>query len=319
MKGKLFGIGTGPGDPDLITQKALETVERCSVVAIPSMKKDDCLAYNTFKKAYPAIDEKQIVCLDFPMTKNSADLHFAHEEAADQISTFLEDGDVAFLTIGDVTIYSTFMYIKKIVESKGFETELVNGVTSFCAAAARLGISLSEQDEEIHIVPANYNLENVFILDGTLVFMKSGKKLLELKEFLNKKKNNYDFDFYGISNCGMENERILENLDQISEDIPYLTLIIIKNKKLKANEKQYSFFQNRKCEMFPCHKIESISDFNCMFCYCPLYFLGDKCGGKFTYNEKGIKSCKDCCFPHEKKNYSLVNEKLRNTVASKKV
>lgn len=82
-------------------------------------------------------------------------------------------------------------------------------------------------------------------------------------------------------------------------------------KKKKFSEKKYSFFQNRECEMFPCHPTDDIDNFNCLFCFCPLYFSGDKCGGKFTYTEKGTKSCVNCDFPHKRENYDLLMEKIR--------
>ena len=72
------------------------------------------------------------------------------------------------------------------------------------------------------------------------------------------------------------------------------------------SEKHYSFFQNRSCEYFPCHKGADPDTFNCLFCYCPLYALGKKCGGNFRYNEKGFKDCTNCSFPHRKDNYEKV-------------
>ncbi|MFQ9514332.1 MAG: cysteine-rich small domain-containing protein [Eubacterium sp.] len=68
--------------------------------------------------------------------------------------------------------------------------------------------------------------------------------------------------------------------------------------------KHYSFFQNKECEFFPCHKGVKEENFNCLFCYCPLYLKGKTCGGNFTYMENGIKDCSNCIFPHEKKNYA---------------
>lgn len=75
------------------------------------------------------------------------------------------------------------------------------------------------------------------------------------------------------------------------------------------SEKHYSFFQNRKCEYFPCHKGANPETFNCLFCYCPLYALGKKCGGNFRYNERGFKDCTNCTFPHQKANYEKVIER----------
>ncbi len=71
-------------------------------------------------------------------------------------------------------------------------------------------------------------------------------------------------------------------------------------------EKAGAFFQNRACKAFPCHRGVPEADFNCLFCYCPLYALGEKCGGNFHYTETGIKSCVDCAFPHVRANYDRV-------------
>lgn len=72
------------------------------------------------------------------------------------------------------------------------------------------------------------------------------------------------------------------------------------------SEKKYAFFQHRECEYFPCHKGANPETFNCLFCYCPLYALGNQCGGNFRYNENGFKDCTNCAFPHVKDNYAKV-------------
>ena len=73
----------------------------------------------------------------------------------------------------------------------------------------------------------------------------------------------------------------------------------------------YAFFQNTKCEYFPCHPTEYPEDFNCLFCYCPLFALGKKCGGNCKYNEKGVKDCSGCLLPHKRENYDYVNSKFK--------
>ena len=72
----------------------------------------------------------------------------------------------------------------------------------------------------------------------------------------------------------------------------------------------YKFVQNNKCEYFPCHKVKNEADFNCLFCFCPLYMLGDKCGGNFSYTENGIKNCSECTLPHLKNGYDHVMSKM---------
>ena len=68
----------------------------------------------------------------------------------------------------------------------------------------------------------------------------------------------------------------------------------------------HTFFQNKACAYFPCHACEDAESFNCLFCYCPLYALGDRCGGSFTYTEQGIKDCSNCLRPHKKENYETI-------------
>lgn len=71
----------------------------------------------------------------------------------------------------------------------------------------------------------------------------------------------------------------------------------------------YKFFQNKKCPYFPCHTCNDPEQFSCLFCYCPLYVLGEQCGGNFTYTESGIKDCSSCLIPHRKENYDRITEK----------
>ncbi|MBR6523705.1 MAG: cysteine-rich small domain-containing protein [Clostridia bacterium] len=73
-------------------------------------------------------------------------------------------------------------------------------------------------------------------------------------------------------------------------------------------EKKYTYFKNTECEYFPCHKTEG-EDFNCLFCYCPLYALGDKCGGNFVFDENGIKDCSNCLIPHSKNGYDHITSR----------
>lgn len=78
------------------------------------------------------------------------------------------------------------------------------------------------------------------------------------------------------------------------------------------------FFQNRDCEYFPCHQNADPETFSCLFCYCPLYALGDRCGGNFTYTQDGIKDCSACLRPHRRENYSDICSKLSEVIAMTK-
>lgn len=88
----------------------------------------------------------------------------------------------------------------------------------------------------------------------------------------------------------------------------------VKEKKY-WEDKEYSFFSHKTCEYFPCHKGADAGNFNCLFCYCPLYALGDKCGGNFRFNEKGIKDCTNCLLPHKRQNYGYVTGKYSELAA----
>ncbi|MPW25705.1 metal-binding protein [Alkalibaculum sp. M08DMB] len=78
----------------------------------------------------------------------------------------------------------------------------------------------------------------------------------------------------------------------------------------KNKTENFKFFNNSKCEYFPCHKTDLLENFNCLFCYCPLYALGDQCGGDFSYTEKGIKNCSKCSIPHKRECYDRIIDKM---------
>ena len=76
----------------------------------------------------------------------------------------------------------------------------------------------------------------------------------------------------------------------------------------------YKFFQHKDCEYFPCHDGVAAEDFNCLFCYCPLYFLGAECGGDFSYTKKGVKNCMGCSRPHRRENYEVIIGRLKDAM-----
>lgn len=250
--GVLYGIGVGPGDPELMTLKAINTIKACDIIAIPAVSKEECYAYSIVQAVLPEIEKKHIMCTPFPMIKDKEKLTISHNKIYSDIVSELEAGkNVAMLTIGDPSVYSTYMYIHKRVMQAGFTAVMISGVPSFCAAAARLGISLGEMMDEIHIIPASYDVRDTVGYGGTCVYMKSGKKLAELIEVLritegsdtetdeeanmclsevNSKggirKNK--MTVYGVTNCGMESERVYRGLDELIEAKGYLTIVIVK-------------------------------------------------------------------------------------------
>lgn len=85
-------------------------------------------------------------------------------------------------------------------------------------------------------------------------------------------------------------------------------------------EGRYAFFRHTQCEYFPCHKTARPEDFNCLFCYCPLYALGEGCGGDFRYTADGVKDCSDCLFPHRRESYAVITgrfEEIRRLAKQK--
>ena len=79
--------------------------------------------------------------------------------------------------------------------------------------------------------------------------------------------------------------------------------------KSESEKRAFTYFSHTQCEYFPCHPGADPNDFNCLFCYCPLYALGKKCGGNFRYNEKGFKDCSACLLPHHRASYDYVTGK----------
>ncbi len=228
MTGTLYGIGVGPGDPEDMTLKASRILKECPVAAIPKRTPDTCAAYQTAVKAVPKLADKKLVCIDVPMTKDRALSMAAYEEGARQIAACLSAGeDVALLTIGDSTVYASDMYLIKLVGGMGFPVELVNGIPSFCGAAARLMVSLGEREEQIHILPGSYQIEEGLRLPGVKILMKTGRAYGQVKEML--KAGEYQVQM--AENCGMDGERLYGSLEEMPEKAGYYSLIIVRDKK----------------------------------------------------------------------------------------
>ena len=226
---KLYGVGVGPGDHDLITVKALNAIKKSKVICFAGKSEDTSIAFNIAKKAMPEINKKKKVCIDFPMTKHQYVLEESHSKISAQIKELLKEGDVALLTLGDPGIYATYSYIAQRLRADDIKVVTIPGITSFSAAAAKLGIPLTLADEELHVIPSSYSFEEAFSLKGTLVLMKSGKSYESLVSYI--RENKPHCDVYMVENCGMENERLFVGANNLPETSGYFTKIIVRGLK----------------------------------------------------------------------------------------
>lgn len=225
MMGTMYGIGVGPGDPELMTLRAVKRLRNCQVIAIPHLDKEQCTAYQIAVQAAPEIQEKQCLCLPMPMTKDLEILNTSHENAAQAIIECLKNGeDVGFITLGDVSIYSTALYLMERVARAGYRTVPESGIPSFCAAAARLNLPLVNGAEELHVIPATYQVSDALKLPGVKVLMKTGKQMKAVKEEIRKS----GAFAVMVENCGMPGEKIYHSLEEIPDDPGYYSLLIVK-------------------------------------------------------------------------------------------
>ncbi len=222
--GKLWGVGVGPGDPELLTVKAVRVLREADVVIVPDASSGDKVALNIAKDY---LKDKQIQFVKTPMVRDKAVMDAAHEQAADTICALLDEGkQVAFLTLGDPAIYSTYMYIHQKVLRRGYAVEVVPGIPSFCAAAARLNQSLCLGREPLTIIPASHDQNDLMDLPGNKVFMKAGRSILELQQALADKGLLEGASM--VENCSMENEHVYPHFADLKEPSGYFSLVIVK-------------------------------------------------------------------------------------------
>lgn len=163
-----------------------------------------------------------------PMVKDRELIEQEHRKGAKLLESWLEQGkNVVYLTLGDPTIYCTFSYLQHILEADGYQVELVSGISSFCAAAARMNLPLVEWDEQLHVIPALHKVNEPLSCPGTYVLMKSASHMKEVKELLKTSGR----EVGAVENCSMETEKIYRSVDEIPDDAGYFSLIIAKEAK----------------------------------------------------------------------------------------
>lgn len=191
--GTLYGIGVGPGDPELITVKAFRLLKESPVIAYPKKRMGSKSYAHQIAELYVNPAEKEMLGLVFPMTKDQEVLEMEWARATAQVWEQLRQGkDVAFVTEGDPLFYSTFIHMMRIMQETHPEVPIksVPGVSSFLGAASRLGLPLADGDEQIGIIPATEDkvaMRNALIQHDCVIFLKVAKVLdmvLELLEEL---------------------------------------------------------------------------------------------------------------------------------------
>ena len=228
MRGKVYGVGVGPGDPELMTLKAVRLIREAPVIAVPGKRAEESTAWQIAVRSVPELSGKTLLAIDMPMTRDRAVLEEAHAYGARRIAEYLDRGmDVVYLTLGDPTVYCSFGYLQKMLEEEEYEAELVSGVPSFCAAAARAGISLAEGEEAIHIFPGTSEEIEAAGPADTVIVMKSGRKLRTLSEKLEEDRRRV----FVVSGCGMPGESIYRSAGEVPENAGYFSIMVAKGKE----------------------------------------------------------------------------------------
>lgn len=239
-KGTFYGIGVGPGDPELITVKALKIIKSCPIIAAPRTVNGDMVALDIVWRTgvlagtaeIAEESDKKILAMDFTMDKDPAKRKENYRKNAEAAARYLDNSqDVAMVTLGDVSLYSTVHYIADELISRGYEIIMVPGVPSFSAAAASLAIPLAEMDAPVHIIPSVRNNSDDYLdLPGTKVLMKAGRHLHRTLDELDKR-GLLDVTSLAV-NCGMDDEILIKKLgddEPLPDKTGYFTTVIVRN------------------------------------------------------------------------------------------
>lgn len=215
---KLYGIGVGPGDSELLTIKALRAIENCDIIVAPvAVEGGESVAYEIAKEYIK--DDTKIILKHFPMGKK--DRVEKAKEAYEYIRYEIENGKtVGFLTIGDPYVYSTYIHMLDHMKENGIEVITIPGITSFCAAASLVNRTLVIGNEPLLILPASRISD---IKDEKyVVIMKVYKKEEDVINYLEEK----GFDYVCVQRVGRDGEKVLTNREDIINSREYMSLII---------------------------------------------------------------------------------------------
>lgn len=231
-KGKLYGVGLGPGDPGLVTLKAKEILDKVDTVFVPKGREDSS---SWARKIVEAVvtTEKKIVELTFPMTTDKSILNKFWSTAASKIVNKINTGkEAAFVTIGDPFIYSTYIYLLRKLKQDfpEIEVESVPGVSAFNAASSRANFTLVEGCEKLAVVPVSRDLKGlreVLLSFDTVALMKVGSKLDKVLALL--KELGLIKKAVLLSRLGHAGEKVVYDLASLKDKkIGYLSVILVK-------------------------------------------------------------------------------------------
>ena len=225
-RGVLYGVSVGPGDPEDMTLKAVRVLNEVPVIASVLTKQGNTLGLDIAKGSVD-LSNKRILELPFLMSRDAEAVQKNHEEHARLIAGELDAGnDVAMTSLGDISTFSTFSYVRDILVRQGYEVAVIPGVTSFAASAAKLNVSLTNLNDPLVVIPASgMPLDEALGLPGTKVLMKSASKLPEVLQGI----RDYGLaDRAGlVQNCGLPNEAVFTDIDDPGISSTYFTTIII--------------------------------------------------------------------------------------------
>ena len=228
MSGIFYGIGVGPGDPELLTVKAINAIKAADVLIAPKTEKKEGSVALSIAKPYLRSDI-EIVYQVFPMVKNFADSTDAWEANKKEILSLLEQGkNVAFLTLGDPMFYSTYIYVYRLLTDEDVKIVTIPGIPAFCAIGSQAGIPIVEGNDVLSIIPATASpekIEKAIANCDNAVLMKVYKNFPEIADVLDK--HDMAKNAVMLSRCGLpDEERIDDIMTQKDKKVNYLSTIL---------------------------------------------------------------------------------------------
>ncbi|MBU3129726.1 precorrin-2 C(20)-methyltransferase [Clostridium tagluense] len=216
---KIYGIGVGPGDKELITLKGYNLIRSCDYVFLPSSKGNSLAG----KIVSDYIVDKKVIEIEFPMGEDNEERYI---NAAIKIDEILGEGQVGvFLTLGDPMTYSTYLYLMFQLKKMDLNVETIPGITSFNAVASRLSLPLTLRDESFYLADGTLDEEVLKRVD-TVCVLKIIKNKLDIMDKLTK----YGFEYVCVKRCTQENETLIYEKSEILEDNDYMSLIYARRK-----------------------------------------------------------------------------------------